>query len=198
MDEKVILEKIKEGDQKQLAVVYRSYQSEFIAWLVKEHNCHRDEAKDIYQVSIIALYENIISGKLTTLTSNLKTYLYSIAKHKVYEFRRKENKIDRSVGVQTIELEELTNWDAIDKEKNLVLMEKSLEKLGDPCKTLLELYYFHGLSMEEIAEKIGYKNSATTKNLKCKCIVRLRKIFEEMGNQSEDLDQQTTTIEVKK
>lgn len=190
MDGKVILENIKNGDQKQLAVVYREYQSEFIAWLVKEHNCDRDEARDIYQVSIIAFYENIISGKLTTLTSNLKTYLYAIAKNKVKEHRRKESKIDRNIGVQTIELEELTNWDAINKEQNLLLMEKSLEKLGDPCKTLLELYYFHGLSMEEIAEKVGYKNSSTAKNLKCKCIVRLRKIFEdEMENQKKNFYQ---------
>ncbi len=190
----MILEKIRNGDQKELAGIYHAYQSEFVAWLIKEHNCRREEAMDIYQVSIITLYENITNGKLQVLTSKLKTYLYSIAKHKVYEFRRNENKFDRSVGVNTIELEELSNWDAIEKEQNLQIMERSLEKLGDPCKTLLELYYFHGLSMEEIREKIGYKNSATTKNLKCKCMVRLRKIFQK-ELKAHNLNEQKLTID---
>ncbi len=178
MDEKVIIENIRNGNHQQLALVYRSYQSEFIAWLMRDHKCSKDEAKDVYQTSIITLYDNIINGKLTVLTSNLKTYLYSIAKHKMYEFRRSESKLDRNLDTQEIELEDLENWDLQEKERNLDLMEKSLEKLGDPCKTLLELYYFHGMSMDEITAKVGYKNRATTKNLKCKCIVRLRKIFE--------------------
>ena len=58
-------------------------------------------------------------------------------------------------------------------------MEACLEKLGDPCKRLLLLYYKEGLSMQQIADQLGYKNSDTAKNQKCKCIVRLRNLFKE-------------------
>ena len=59
----------------------------------------------------------------------------------------------------------------------LQLVSKGLEKLGEPCKTLLELYYFHDMSMDQIAENLDYKNRATAKNLKYKCLNRLRNIF---------------------
>jgi len=59
------------------------------------------------------------------------------------------------------------------------MVERCLHLLGDPCKSLLELYYYKRLSMAEITEAMEYKNVDTTKNLKYKCIKRLRKLFEE-------------------
>ena len=67
-----------------------------------------------------------------------------------------------------------------DKEEMEVLFEQvesSLEKLGDPCKRLLELYYYYKKSLLEIAETLEYKNSDTVKNLKYKCLGRLRKLY---------------------
>ncbi len=179
MNDNLIIEEIRKGDNKQLAVVYRTYRSEFITWLISNYQCTREEARDIYQITIVTLHENILGNKLQALTSNLKTYLFAIGKNKYHEFRRSENKIDRTVNAQSIELEQVSSWEKLEKERKLQVMEKSLEQLGDPCKTLLELYYFNGLSMEEIAKRVGYKNRDTAKNLKCKCIVRLRKIFHE-------------------
>jgi len=177
MDEQVIIEDIKNGNHQRLALIYRTYRSEFIAWLSSSYACSRDEAKEVYQVSILTLHENILNNKLSELSSSIKTYLFAIGKNKFQELRRADQLIAYTTNSNGLEIEEVENWEAIDKEHKLQLMERSLELLGDPCKTLLELYYFHGLSMEEITEKIGYKNSNTTKNLKCKCIVRLRKIF---------------------
>jgi len=177
MDEEVIIEKIKNGDRSQLAIIYRTYRSEFIAWITSHHQCSRDEAREVYQVSILALHENILSNKLSSLHSSIKTYLFAIGKNKFFEFRKAESRFDDAVEPETIEMEELETWESEDREAKLQVAEKSLEKLGDPCKTLLELYYFHDMSMDEIADKLNYKNRDTAKNLKCKCLNRLRNIF---------------------
>ena len=63
----------------------------------------------------------------------------------------------------------------------LGMVETCLEQIGDPAKSLLELYYYHGMSMEEIAQKLGYKNSSTVKNLKYKFLNRLRKLYNEQA-----------------
>ena len=55
----------------------------------------------------------------------------------------------------------------------------SLEFLGDPCKSLLQLYYYNDLSMENITSIMGYKNADTTKNQKYKCLRRLQNIYSE-------------------
>jgi RNA polymerase sigma factor (sigma-70 family) len=70
-------------------------------------------------------------------------------------------------------------------EESLQLIETCLDRLGEPCKSLLELYYYHSMSMEEIAERMNYKNRFTSKNLKYKCINRLRRIYiEELEKQN--------------
>jgi predicted DNA-binding protein YlxM (UPF0122 family) len=43
--------------------------------------------------------------------------------------------------------------------------------------TILEDYYLHKKSMQEIAEKFGYTNAENAKNQKYKCLMRLKKLF---------------------
>lgn len=173
----MVIEEIKKGDNNQLAMIYREYRSEFIAWITSNYSCSRDDAKDVYQVSILALHENILNNKLQKLRSSIKTYLFAIGKNKFLEFRKTESRITRDVDPAVIDLEEVSSWEYEEKELKLQVTESSLGQLGDPCKSLLELYYFHGLSMDEISERLNYKNRDTTKNLKFKCLTRLRKIF---------------------
>lgn len=179
MEEAVIIEEIKNGNNNQLAMIYREYRSEFIAWITTNYSCSRDEARDVYQVSILTLHENILNNKLQQFQSSIKTYLFAIGKNKFLEFKKSDAQISRDTDIATIDLEEVSTWEYEEKELKLQVTEKSLEKLGDPCKSLLELYYFHGMSMDKIAGRLSYKNRATAKNLKCKCLARLRKIFTE-------------------
>ena len=179
MDEAVVIEEIKKGDNSQLAMIYREYRSEFIAWITSNYSCSRDDARDVYQVSILALHENILNNKLQEFRSSIKTYLFAIGKNKFLEFRKNESRNTRDVDSAVIDLEEVSSWEYEEKELKLQVTESSLKQLGDPCKSLLELYYFHGMSMDEISEKLNYKNRDTTKNLKFKCLARLRRIFVE-------------------
>jgi predicted DNA-binding protein YlxM (UPF0122 family) len=56
-------------------------------------------------------------------------------------------------------------------------MAQALNQLGEPCRTLLEDYYFQDLSMQLITEKFGYTNADNAKNQKYKCLMRLKKLF---------------------
>jgi DNA-directed RNA polymerase specialized sigma24 family protein len=64
-------------------------------------------------------------------------------------------------------------------------MDVSLKSLGEPCKSLLEAYYFEKKNMVEIAEQFGYTNADNAKNQKYKCLMRLKKIFFAQYKQSE-------------
>ncbi len=82
-------------------------------------------------------------------------------------------------------MEEINQWDNDLYEQSLQVIESCLNRLGEPCRSLLQLYYYHGLSMEEIAVKMQHKNRLTSKNLKYKCVNRLRKLVnEEIKKQS--------------
>jgi DNA-directed RNA polymerase specialized sigma subunit len=46
--------------------------------------------------------------------------------------------------------------------------------IDDKCRQLLELFYYHNLSLEIIAERLGYNNSNTAKSKKNKCMDKAR------------------------
>lgn len=51
---------------------------------------------------------------------------------------------------------------------------KVINNLSDPCKQLLECFYYQNLSWDEIASKLGYANAASARNQKYKCLERIR------------------------
>lgn len=177
MNDEVIIDKIKAGDQSELAQVYKTYKSEFIAWITSRYQCSRDEARELYQVCIVILHDNIVKGKLSELKSSLKTYLFAIGKNKFLELKKSESKFTNDVESSGIEVDTVASWEKEEQEMKLERVESGLEMLGDPCKTILELFYYHDMTMDDIAEHLAYKNRDTAKNLKYKCLNRLRKIF---------------------
>lgn len=177
--EKHIIERIRSGDHKILSNIYEEHREEFFMWLNKYFNCTADEAKDTYQNVILVFYENIISGKLKEMTSSVKTYLFAVGKYKMMEQKKLSYKFSSDEQLPNLSADEVNLDELNRKEDELQMVERCLHLLGDPCKSLLELYYYKRLSMAEITEAMEYKNVDTTKNLKYKCIKRLRKLFEE-------------------
>jgi RNA polymerase sigma factor (sigma-70 family) len=156
-----------------LAELYMKHRDEFLAWAANHYKLERDVALDIYQASILALYENAASGKLTELTSTVKTYLFAIGKNKIrqtFQSRQKVQSLDEDF--------DLLDDDEEPQDPDLLKMAIScLSELGEPCRSLLEQFYYHGGTMTYIADKFGYKNENAVKSQKYKCVVRLRKLF---------------------
>lgn len=184
---KLVIEKIKSGDKRQLEIIYKSHKFEFISWLTNKFNCTEEEAKDVYQYAIMTFYENIKSERLSELNSSVKTYLFAIGKHKILEQKKASVRFMPKLNEQVVDVPEVGKWENEMYEESLQLVERCLEIIGEPCKSLLELYYYHNMSMEEIADRMNYKNRFTSKNLKYKCINRLRRTY------LEELKKQKTT-----
>ena len=179
MSETQIIERIRLGGQAELGMVYEAYRSEFIQWIAKEFNCSTDDSKDIYQLTILIFFDNVKTGKLEHLVSSIKTYLFGIGKNVAKENMRKAKR------TTPINQEKWLKEYLIDEPDNTVdedlfgTAKKALDKLGEPCQKLIELFYYEKKSMEQISAILNYKNPETAKNQKCKCMARLRKLFEQ-------------------
>jgi RNA polymerase sigma-70 factor (ECF subfamily) len=184
MNQDEIIQKIKSGGQTELGLVYEEYREEFLRWLVKEFNCSLDDGKDIYQLTILIFHDNIRLGKLEHLVSSVKTYLFGIGKNIVKENLRKEKRyipLSKEKWLKENLIDEPTSKiddGVFDRAKN------ALAKLGQPCQRLIELFYYEKKSIPEITLAMNYKNPETAKNQKCKCMARLRKLFEEETEQN--------------
>ena len=74
-----------------LDAIYLLYKDEFVNFC-RKFNIGEDKILDIYQDSMIAFYENVVSGKLSEMSSTIKTYIFSIGKYSIYNMLKKENK----------------------------------------------------------------------------------------------------------
>ncbi len=185
MTEKKIIRHPDSSERSEIERVYVAHRQEFVSWAVRSYNCTVDDAKEIYQQSIIIFYENMVQGKINDLRSKVKTYLFAIGKNKFREKWRKDKKYESFEPQETLLQADDLLLEYAEKEEQLKIVEACLEKLGDPCKNILRQFYYHQKSMQDISDLLEYKNAETVKNLKYKCLQRLKRIFhDEAGLES--------------
>ncbi|MBK8625377.1 MAG: sigma-70 family RNA polymerase sigma factor [Saprospiraceae bacterium] len=168
--------RIKSDPDKTLAMLYQNYKADAVGWIKTTYQLDGGDAEEIFQTSIVLLYDNVVTGKLTILTADIKTYIFSIIKNKIIHHNRAKSKTiayDASEIIRDTVEEEYQETSKEDLDKAA----KALLHIGEPCKSLLELSYYQQMKLDDITVIMNYKNNDTTKNLKYKCMKRLQKIF---------------------
>ena len=179
MTDQEILVEIKGGNQRPLQKVYNTYHDGFIKFIRKKFGYGEEECRELYQVTMVTLYENIINGKLTDLTSTLKSYVFSIGKYKAMELHRGAKRNVWLTGLSDgFELEDssVEERDAkIFLDARIEEVSEMLKQISDKCQELLRLFYFDNLSMTEIQERFSFKSAHVARNEKYKCIQALKR-----------------------
>lgn len=176
LNEKLLLEGLARSDRQAIETIYARHY-DMIQSLIINNNGNADEARDIFQETMIVLYEKAKSGSFE-LNCQLKTYLYSVARRlwlkRLQQLQRFVPDITSRDELVAVE-DELDNHEQ--KNHEFLTMDKALNSLGEPCKSLLEAYYIQKRNMSEIAMGFGYTNADNAKNQKYKCLMRLKKLF---------------------
>lgn len=175
--DQAILARVKGGDEGAITEIYKAYRSGFVKWASYHYRFDEDTAADIFQDAVILFYENVRKEKLTDLSSSLKTYLYAIAKNVITN----RSGYYKRVQVNS-EVVETSHKGSYQMDSNLMLTERQqmvaelVGNLGEPCKSILELFYFKSFAMDAIASTLNYKNENVAKSQKLRCLNELKKI----------------------
>lgn len=176
IDEKELLTGLAASDKKAVETIYRE-NFNMVQALIINNNGSADDAKDIFQEAMIVLYEKVRSGTFE-LNCQIKTFVYSVSRRLWLKRLQQQNRYsapgDNMEAVVPVE-EELEDHEQRNAE--FEMMEKAINNLGEPCKSLLEAYYLQKQNMQVIAASFGYTNADNAKNQKYKCLMRLKKIF---------------------
>ena len=62
-----------------------------------------------------------------------------------------------------------------------VLVRDALLKIGEKCRQLLMLFFYHHFSILDIKEKMSYKNENVVSSHKSRCIKQMKEILKEKG-----------------
>jgi RNA polymerase sigma factor (sigma-70 family) len=175
-NEHTLLKGLAKNDSKAIETLYKSHFG-MVQHFVTNNNGSFDDARDIFQEAMIALYEKV-QNESFSLTCQIKTYLFSICKHlwlkrlqQMGKYSSPLNIEEEAIAVDT-DIEEAAHKDAA-----FDIMDRALNSLGEPCKGLLEGYYLNKKGMQELAAAFGYTNADNAKNQKYKCLMRLKKLF---------------------
>lgn len=179
MKDQEVIDRIVQGDERALDFLYtKNYR--MMTKLIIKNSGTEEEAKDVFQEALIVFWQKIIKKELT-LTSKISTYLYSVC----WNLWRKELDRKKRLSNEEVEGSETPNHDS---KEQIKAIQECVNSLGETCRKVLSYYYFDGLSMKEVAEKLGFANSDTAKTKKYKCKKELDKLVKKLYSASDFLD----------
>jgi RNA polymerase sigma factor (sigma-70 family) len=163
-----IIDQIRKGDEGGLVELYRSNKRPITAFITR-NNGSADDAEDLLQEALIVVWERIRTGKFE-LAAKLDTFVYATVKN-MWRRRlaRKRREVPGEIDPDTLPTSSPSALDDLIESEQAEIVRDALETLGEPCRTILMLFYWEELSMEEIAARLGFANPETAKSKKYQC-----------------------------
>ena len=176
-EEKVLLEKIIKKDERALLRLYKKYQPSVFNY-VKSQISNYQTAEELTQDIFIDFIEALRDFRFQ---SSLKTFLFSIARHKIIDQIRKKklkNILFSRLPSYVVEgLKAVFIDEEIDKKELRKKITRILESLPNDYRLILRLKYVEGIKIKEIANKLEMNFKATESLL-----FRARKSFIKVFN----------------
>jgi len=144
----------------------------------------REDAEEICQEAFLAVIRNLDSFQGE---SRFQTWLFRIAANQARDYRERRNAAKRGGGRAPLSLqaEDPENGLTLDppnplpgpddilmNAEQMTLVREALDRLGEPCREIIELRYFGDLSYEELSRTLKL-NPKTVSSRLSKCLDRL-------------------------
>ena len=143
---------------------------------VKHNSGTGAEAEDVFQESMIALYENIRNGKFRGEAS-IKTYLYATVRNTWYSYIKRNCNTLKTENPELSFVADVNEPGALYNNELSDLVNEMMDRIGDSCKKVLKLYYYDKLTMKEIQGKMNFGSEKSAKTQKYKCLKKLIKLI---------------------
>lgn len=176
-DEK-ILDLIRSGDDKGLVMLYEANRKQIRAYVTRNSGTE-DDANDLLHEAVVVLWERVRSNRYEH-KAQLSTFIYATVKNLwLRRLARTRRESPADIEEQTGRIEDASALDILVESEEAAIIHQALEQLGDPCKTLLILFYWEEQSMESIASSMGFANAETAKSKKYQCKKALQKLVKD-------------------
>ena len=177
MSELELYQGLADRDDAAFRALYRD-QFDTIKHLIRQKGGTDDDASDVFQEGVIALWSNIKNGKFEYRPNvRVSTYLYSIC-HRLWLKKIRDEKRHVSLDQQTTEPFEEAQLPGADLQDEAVTRLRNVfTSLGDKCQQILKMFYYQKLSMKDIADTMNYEIN-TAKNEKYRCMKKIRSTYQ--------------------
>ena len=191
-----LLERWREGDRQAGTVLFERYYQAVERFFVNKVSDASTEIRDLVQETFLALV------KQRDRVSNFRSYLFSVAYKRCQDhLRRKYRKDKRGVHIELDDISQISVHDLFPSPSAVVhqheqqrLLLEGLRRLPLEQQTLLELYYWEDLRLQQIAEIIGIV-PGTVKSRLSSARKKLAKILTSIARSQEVLESTLSDLE---
>jgi RNA polymerase sigma factor (sigma-70 family) len=176
-----LLDLMRKGDEEALATLF-SLNRKPITALVTRNQGTVEDAHDVLQEAVIVLWERVRQGKFEA-HAKLSTFVFATARNIwLRQLARRRRETPADLQEEAAPSSDPSPLDEMMESEMAERVARAMSRLGEPCKTLLLLFYWEEASMEEIAERLGFANADTAKSKKYQCKKALTVLLSEFGS----------------
>ncbi len=197
-----LLAALRSGDLRPLDALCRQQRGPFLIWSARRYPLLSEEdRRDAFQDALLVLYENVMSGRLQTLTASPASYLFAIGGNQCYALGRKFEKTinlspfafindrgeaepeaapaapDALQALLAELVEDPYQLDSSPDDAGLARQQaltKAWNQLAASCRELLTGFYYEGQSLSQLTTALAYEDVNSTKSRKSQCLTRLK------------------------
>jgi RNA polymerase sigma factor (sigma-70 family) len=175
------LQALAAGDRRVLEEIYTQYRDEFLRWTASRFGeGDRQDRLDAWHDTVIMFYEQVMDGRLTTLTCALRTYLFTIGNRRMLTFHRKKGRTELREDFNANEyMDETINvdeWVEMDERCYKICM-LAVEELPTQSRRILVLRYLEGKELAEILGIMQYRTANAVSVTLSRALATLRNIL---------------------
>ncbi|MET4137643.1 RNA polymerase sigma-70 factor [Pedobacter sp. UYP1] len=178
LDDFQLIELLKGDDESAFAEIYSRY-AENMAGFACSKLYSLEDARDLIHDLFVKLWEN---RNQLVISSNLKTYLYLLVRHRIIDKIRKN--ITREEYAESLKSLRYAYHNSIEQKIYLKelenTIEKSLNELSPRVKEIYQMSRVEELSIKEIAEKLGLAEQ-TVKNQLSTALKHLQRVLAQVS-----------------
>jgi RNA polymerase sigma-70 factor (ECF subfamily) len=169
-EELKIIERVQQGDTKAFSYLVGKYQDVVFSIALKVLR-NREDAEEIAQETFIKAYRSISSFRGR---AKFSTWLFSIAYNTCITSVRKKKIRTKSIDEVQVNDEE-EDWDEFElsEEERSRMLEISLKRLPEDEYTLILLFYYQEMGIEDVSRIMGLSES----NVKVKLFRTRKKLY---------------------
>ena len=179
-DDARLLEAIRRGDEGALARLYGTSRPQVTAYVLRNSGT-ADDAEDMLQEALVILWERVRTGRFT-YDAKLETFIVGTVKNLWYRrLARGRREVPVEPDPETADPDPRSPLDQLVESEEAALLADALRRIGEQCRSLLLMFYWEELSMEEIARRMGFANADTAKAKKYQCKKALEQAVKQGG-----------------
>lgn len=169
-----IIKAIQLNDKRVIQDLYYDNRDYFLNWAAKEHHISFEDAKDLYQDSMVVLIQKIQDRKIERIFVSLRAYILGLGKQLIRNKIKEEFNRDKRENIFSSRMV-LFGGNPIEDDRIGIVLSK-LESLPNPCRSILTQYYLESVTYEEIAVSLQYKSVNSLKVQKYRCLKYLKEM----------------------